>query len=152
MKDSLNPEKRKQKEKLDVWKEKYQKSKDAYADALNRMRNQDRLYSGDAFTRRSKNKGAGEADKLSENVRNISYELLETEVDSSIPMPKVTAKHEEDQPLADAIEQMFTVGQQSRRKKPRQNCKHRPQARHTRTVQAQQHSGQLFAKYRLSEQ
>ena len=29
MKDSLNPEKRKQKERLDSWKEKYQKSKDA---------------------------------------------------------------------------------------------------------------------------
>ena len=107
MKDSLNPEKRKENARLDEWKAKYQKSKDSYADALNRMRNQERLYSGDAFTRRAKNKGGGEAKALSENVRNISYELLETEVDSSIPMPKVTAKHEEDQELANAIEKML---------------------------------------------
>lgn len=107
MKEALNPDKRKQKDRLDKWKEKYQKSKDAYAEQLDRMRNQERLYSGDAFTRRSKNKGGGEAQQLSENVRNIEYELLETEVDSSIPMPKVTAKHEEDQPLADAIEKML---------------------------------------------
>lgn len=111
MKDILNPEKRKanekEKEKLLEWKEKYQRSKDAFADQLNRMRNQERLYNGDAFTRRSKNKGGGEAQALSENVRNIAYELLETEVDSSIPMPKVTAKHKEDEPLAEAIEQML---------------------------------------------
>ena len=102
MKDALKPNK-----KLDEWKTKYNKSKDAYADQLNRMRNQDRLYNGDAFTRRSKNKGGGESTKLSENNRNITYELLETEVDSSIPMPKVTAKHEEDREQAKIIEKML---------------------------------------------
>ena len=102
MKDALKPNK-----KLDEWKTKYNKSKDAYADQLNRMRNQERLYNGDAFTRRSKNQGGGESSKKSENVRNIIYELLETEVDSSIPMPKVTAIHEEDAEQAEIIEQML---------------------------------------------
>jgi hypothetical protein len=102
MKDALKPNK-----KLDEWKDKYNKSKDAYADQLNRMRNQERLYNGDAFTRRSKNQGGGESSKKSENVRNIIYELLETEVDSSIPMPKVTAIHEEDAEQAEIIEQML---------------------------------------------
>lgn len=102
MKDALKPNK-----KLDEWKTKYNKSKDAYADQLNRMRNQERLYDGDAFTRRSKNQGGGESSKKSENVRNIIYELLETEVDSSIPMPKVTAIHEEDAEQAEIIEQML---------------------------------------------
>lgn len=102
MKDVLMPNK-----KLDEWREKYQKSKDAYADQLNRMQNQAMLYDGDAFTRRSKNKGGGTSTKLSENVRNIVYELLETEVDSSIPMPKVTAIHKEDQQQAQIIEQML---------------------------------------------
>jgi len=102
MKDALKPNK-----KLDEWKGKYNKSKDAYADQLNRMRNQERLYNGDAFTRRSKNQGGGESSKKSENVRNIIYELLETEVDSSIPMPKVTAIHEEDAEQAEIIEQML---------------------------------------------
>ena len=102
MKDLVKPNK-----KLDEWKTKYNKSKDAYADQLNRMRNQEKLYNGDAFTRRSKNQGGGESSKKSENVRNIIYELLETEVDSSIPMPKVTAIHEEDAEQAEIIEQML---------------------------------------------
>ena len=93
--------------KLDEWKSKYQKSKDAYEEQLNRMQNQAMLYNGDAFTRRSKNKGGGISSKQSENVRNIVYELLETECDSSIPMPKVTAIHEEDQEQAQIIEQML---------------------------------------------
>ena len=97
----------KQQNKLDEWKSKYTKAKDAYADQIERMRNQEMLYDGDAFTRRSKNKGGGIAKKQSENVRNIVYELLETEVDSSIPMPKVTAIHEEDQAQAQIIEQML---------------------------------------------
>ena len=102
MKDAI-----KQSKKLDEWKSKYQKSKDAYADQLNRMQNQASLYDGDAFTRRSRKLGGGVSSKESENVRNIVYELLETEVDSSIPMPKVTAIHEEDQEQAQIIEQML---------------------------------------------
>jgi len=93
--------------KLNKWKDKYNRAKDSYEDQLDRMRNQEALYDGDAFTRRSKNKGGGRARKLAENVRNIIYELIETEVDSSIPMPKVTAVHEEDQQQAEIIEQMI---------------------------------------------
>lgn len=102
MKDLVKPNR-----KLDEWKDKYNKSKDAYSDTINRMRNQEKLYNGDAFTRRSKNQGGGESSKKSENVRNIIYELCETEVDSSIPMPKVTAIHEEDREQAAIIEQML---------------------------------------------
>jgi hypothetical protein len=93
--------------KLDEWKDKYTKSKNAYETQLARMVNQEKLYEGDAFTRRSKNKGGGEAKALAENVRNITYELIETEVDSSIPMPKVTAIHPEDQEQAEIIERML---------------------------------------------
>ena len=94
-------------EKLNKWKDKYNRAKDSYDDQLDRMRNQEALYDGDAFTRRSKNKGGGISDKKSENVRNIIYELIETEVDSSIPMPKVTAVHQEDEEQAEIIEQML---------------------------------------------
>ena len=93
--------------RFEEWKDKYTKAKNAYADELNRMRNQEMLYNGDAFTRRSKNQGGGVAQKKSENVRNITYELIETECDSSIPMPKVTAIHPEDEELATVIEQML---------------------------------------------
>jgi len=93
--------------KLNKWKDKYNRAKDSYEDQLDRMRNQEALYDGDAFTRRSKNKGGGRSDKKSENVRNVIYELIETEVDSSIPMPKVTAVHQEDEQQAEIIEQML---------------------------------------------
>ena len=93
--------------KLNKWKDKYNRAKDSYEDQLDRMRNQEALYDGDAFTRRSKNKGGGRSNKKSENVRNVIYELIETEVDSSIPMPKVTAVHQEDEQQAEIIEQML---------------------------------------------
>lgn len=99
-----DPEKNK---KFDEWKDKYTKAKNAYETSLDRMRNQSMLYDGDAFTRRSKNQGGGVSSILSENVRNIAYELVETECDSSIPMPKVTAVHAEDQEQAEIIEQML---------------------------------------------
>lgn len=47
--------------------------------------------------------GAGAA-KPAVNVRNIVYELIESQVDASIPQPKVTAIHPEDAPLAKKIE------------------------------------------------
>ena len=99
-----DPEKNK---KFEEWKDKYTKAKNAYEPQLERMKNQAMLYDGDAFTRRSKNKGGGISNLKSENVRNITYELIETEVDSSIPMPKVTAIHPEDAELAQIIEQML---------------------------------------------
>lgn len=45
--------------------------------------------------------------KLATNVRNIVYELIESQVDSSIPMPKVRAVHPEDDELAKKIEKFL---------------------------------------------
>ena len=50
------------------------------------------------------NKSTGYANKVSINVRNIVYELIESQIDSSIPMPKVTPIHEEDREQANIIE------------------------------------------------
>ena len=47
------------------------------------------------------------AKKNASNVRNITYELIESQVDSSIPQPKVTAIHEEDQELARKLETLL---------------------------------------------
>ena len=102
-----DPEKNK---KFEEWKDKYTKAKNAYEPQLERMKNQSMLYDGDAFTRRSKNKGGGISNLKSENVRNITYELIETEVDSSIPMPKVTAIHPEDAELAQIAGYLHDIG------------------------------------------
>ena len=45
--------------------------------------------------------------KLATNVRNIVYELIESQVDSSIPMPKIRAIHQEDDELAKKMERFL---------------------------------------------
>lgn len=98
---------REQNKKLAEWQKRFEYAKQKYSNELQLMQKNDSLYNGDSRVNRSKNKGGGYSNKVSENVRNIVYELLETEVDSSIPMPKVTAIHEEDAALADIIEKML---------------------------------------------
>lgn len=48
--------------------------------------------------------GGRKATRKSSNVRNIVYELIESQVDSTVPMPRVEAIHEEDKDLARNIE------------------------------------------------
>ena len=92
------------KKKLDEWKRRYEFAKSKYADNLKLMDDNEALYNGDRATKINPNRGNGYSKKKATNVRNIVYELLESEVDSSIPMPKVTPIHEEDKELAEIIE------------------------------------------------
>ena len=101
---------------LSKWQQKYETSKSKYADELNRMVVRENYYEGSRKVKGNPNKDAGEyAHKEAINVRNISYELTESQVDSSIPMAKVTPIHQEDEPLARKIEaylnaEMKTLG------------------------------------------
>ena len=97
----IDPKKSK---KLNHWKRKYEEAKSRYSDELAKMREYENLYNGDRAVNRNPNEGFGKAKKVSINVRNIVYELIESQVDSSIPMPKVTPIHEEDGELAKIIE------------------------------------------------
>lgn len=97
----MDPKKSK---KLNHWKRKYEEAKSRYSDELAKMREYENLYNGDRAVNRNPNEGFGKAKKVSINVRNIVYELIESQVDSSIPMPKVTPIHEEDGELAKIIE------------------------------------------------
>lgn len=94
----------KKSQKLENWKRKYESAEMAYSDNLKRMTAYEDLYNGSRNVNGNPNKG-NNATKVSINVRNITYELIETQVDSSIPMPKVTPIHEEDTELAKIIEQ-----------------------------------------------
>lgn len=49
----------------------------------------------------------GDTAKKTFHVRNICFELIESQVDTSIPMPKVTAKHKEHAHLAKIVEDMI---------------------------------------------
>ena len=97
-------EKPEENKKLKKWQGKFENSKSKYQDELDRMEMQKKYYIGDRHVKGNPNKTIGYASKMSINVRNIVYELIESQIDSSIPMPKVTAIHEEDKDKAKIIE------------------------------------------------
>lgn len=89
--------------KLDIWKARLEEAKSQYQDELAAMDVNDKTYNGTRDIRKN-----GEiAKKKAGNVRNITYELIESEVDTTIPLPRVEAVHEEDVALAKAIEDMI---------------------------------------------
>jgi len=92
--------------KLAEWKSKLEDARNKYGDELNKMMTYRGYYRGTREITPSVNSGMTTAKKAS-NVRNIVYELIETQVDSSIPMPKVRAVHAEDDELAVRIEKLL---------------------------------------------
>ena len=101
MRDVTRPEESK---KLKEWKRRYNNAKTAYEDNLSLMDVYGKLYEGDRHVNRSPNLGGGQSSKMSENVRNIVFDLIESEVDSAIPYPKVIPIHAEDVDAAKNIE------------------------------------------------
>lgn len=99
----LEPEKSK---KLTKWQGRLEKAKQAYGTELSNMATYKDYYDGTRNVNGNPNSNKA-AKKVAVNVRNIVYELVESQVDSSIPMPKVTAIHEEDEELAKTVEKML---------------------------------------------
>lgn len=89
--------------KLIKWKRAYEQAKTAYQDTVSNIKSYEKLYSGSREVAGNPNTGIVPTKKAI-NVRNIAYELIESQVDSSIPMPKVIPIHEEDAELAQIIE------------------------------------------------
>lgn len=86
---------------LKKWQKRYDDAKQKYEPQLTAMGRKEGYYNG---TRIVYNKDNLETSKKASYVRNVSYELTESQVDSSIPMPKVTPIHEEDKEQAHTIE------------------------------------------------
>ena len=93
--------------KRDKWRGRLETARIAYSSVLRDISKYQALYDGTREVNGNPNTGAS-AKELSINVRNIIYELIETEVDSSIPMAKVTAVHPEDEGNARSIEKALT--------------------------------------------
>lgn len=89
--------------KRDKWKSRLENARLAYKDKLAEIRKNEKLYDGTREVNGNPNTNVSAKD-LAINVRNIEYELIESQVDSSIPMPKVTAIHEGEEELAKTIE------------------------------------------------
>ena len=89
----------KQDKRLLYWQAKLSDAKTKYSDMLKKMEFREGLYYGTKDIRNAK--------KDASNVRNIVYELIESQVDTSIPQPRVTALHEEDRELAKEVEELL---------------------------------------------
>lgn len=96
---------RKDQEKLQVWQERLALAENAIAGERERMLRREKQYEGDHTIYAPD--GVPAKESLASHVRNVSFEVIETQVDSTIPSPKVTAVREEDEWLADVIEAML---------------------------------------------
>jgi hypothetical protein len=99
-----NPE---QTKKLNKWKNKLEKARIAYGKELEYIKRRDELYNGTREVQGNPNSHRN-ANKLAVNVRNVTYELIESQVDSSVPSPRVIPIHEEDEEAAKVIEAFLT--------------------------------------------
>lgn len=92
------------KQKLRMWQERLDRNESQYDGELSRMDARERQYAGGKDIRPMVKL---ERTHKTPHVRNISAELVEAQVNSSIPQPKVTARREKDQRLANIIEDML---------------------------------------------
>ena len=89
--------------KRDKWRGRLENARIAYSGTLREISKNQGVYEGTREVNGNPNTNVS-AKTLAINVRNIAYELIESQVDSSIPMPKVTALHAGDEELARSIE------------------------------------------------
>ncbi len=95
--------------RLDEWKRKYESACAQYAAELSSMDEREKWYRGDQV-RIPIFKGdtvTGERGRDIPHCRNICAEMIEDQVDTVIPMPKVTARRKQDEERARLIENML---------------------------------------------
>ena len=95
---------RRENAKLEMWQDRFERAESAYSAEYAKFDERERLYRGNrritGLTRDDKNTEAP-------HVRNICAEIIEAQVDSSIPQPKVTARRQQDTAKAKLIEDMI---------------------------------------------
>ena len=88
------------------WQKRLEDARNQYEKELKNMKKYQEYYEGTRSVQPDANRGVAPT-KLATNVRNIVYELIESQVDSSIPMPKIRAIHPEDDELAKKMEKFL---------------------------------------------
>ncbi len=91
--------------KLKTWQDRLETAKEAIMPELNRMGKRESIYDG-APTIYAPDGSVAQQGKAT-HVRNVGFELIETQVESDIPSPKVTAIRQEDEWLADIVENLL---------------------------------------------
>lgn len=92
------------KKELEKWQSRLASAQTAYQGEINLMDEREMLYLGSDIINKLLTKDGKEK---TPHVRNIVAELIEAQVDSNIPTPKVTAMCQEDERLAKIIEDML---------------------------------------------
>ena len=88
-------------ERFSRYKALYDDARNKYGGPLEGMDVRERYYLG---TRSVRNANGEVTKREATNVRNIVFELIESQIDTTIPMPRVTPLHEEDKELAQDLE------------------------------------------------
>lgn len=92
------------KDKLHYWQRQLASDEERYRHELDLMDNRERQYRGERnFDAKTRDDKSGKT----AHVRNISAELIEAQVNTNIPSPKVTPKRKKDEHLAKIIEDML---------------------------------------------
>ena len=86
---------------LTFWQQKYERARSAYSSERQAMDRRENLYLGDKGIR---SPNGSLAPKDATNVRNLAFELVESQISSIIPQPKVTAVSPQNQENARSIE------------------------------------------------
>ena len=89
---------------LQFWQERFEKAETEYKPERDRMDHRERRLDGEGVILDKNGKAAKEQ---ATHVRNLCFEVVETQVDSNIPQPKVTAVRQEDEEKAKLIEDML---------------------------------------------
>lgn len=92
-------------DKLRLWQERFRIARNAWEDERDLMDERERLYAGE-WRGTGKDEMTGQ-ERQTPRVRNVCGEMIESQVTSDIPMPKVTALDEQDEWLAKIIEDML---------------------------------------------
>ena len=91
--------------KLKMWQDRLETAREAIMPELNRMGKRESIYDGDP-TIYAPDGSVAKKGKAT-HVRNVGFELIEAQVESDIPAPKVTAIRQEDEWLADIVENLL---------------------------------------------
>lgn len=89
---------------LKKWQDRLQKARQEYQHALDKMDESEALYRGTHKIDRTRGSTSKNNPKEATTVRNVVAEIIEAEVSSDIPTPKVVPQHQEDEKLAKIIE------------------------------------------------
>lgn len=89
---------------LALWQARLQRNESAYTHRLAAMDEREQIYKG---SRKIDKRVIGDYTDEAAHVRNLTAEIIEAQVNSSIPQPKVTAMRQEDEHKAKLIEDML---------------------------------------------